>query len=404
MNILIAHNFYKQPGGEDQCVAAEVAMLRAHGHEVTQYCLSNDSVDAMGRLELVSRTIWSRPAFRELRQLFRAHRPQIAHFHNTFPLISPAAYYAARAENVGVVQTLHNFRLCCVNALLFRDGEVCEDCLGKAVPWHGIVHKCYRDSRAASTAVATMIATHRALGTWRNTVDVYIALSESSRRKLVEGGLPADKIAVKSNFAYPDPGPGAGRGGYAVYVGRLSAEKGVETLLKAWRQLGGAPPLKLVGDGPMAAAVQEAAAHNTGIQWLRGVSHETVYELVGEAAFLVLPSQCYETFARVVMEAFAKGTPVIVSKLGAMAEIVDDGRTGLHFKPGDPEDLAGKVRSILADPLRLTRMRQAARQTFDQNFTADANHKILMAIYERAMSGRGRRELQEPGSQAELGA
>ena len=394
MNILVAHNFYKQPGGEDQCVAAEVAMLRAHGHEVTQYCLRNESVDAMGRLQLASRTIWSRAAFRELRGLFRTHRPQIAHFHNTFPLISPAAYYAARAENVRVVQTLHNFRLVCANALLFRNGEVCEDCFGKSIPWPGIVHKCYRDSRAASTAITAMLMTHRVLGTWRKAVDVYVALTEFGRRKLVEGGLPADRIAIKPNFAYPDPGPGTGTGGYAVFVGRLSAEKGVETLLTAWRHLGSTPPLKVVGDGPMGAVVQEAAAHNTTIQWLRGVPHERVYGLIGEAAFLVLTSQCYENFPRVVIEAFARGTPVIVSGLGAMAVIVDDGRTGLHFKPGDPEDLARKVRSILADPLKLTRMRQAARQTFEQNFTAEANHKILMGIYERAMGGRPSRELQ----------
>jgi glycosyltransferase involved in cell wall biosynthesis len=391
MNILVAHNFYKEPGGEDQCVAAEVAMLRAHGHEVTQYCLSNDSVDAMGRVELASRTIWSRPAFRELRQLFRTHRPQIAHFHNTFPLISPSAYYAARAENVRVVQTLHNFRLCCVNALLFRDGEVCEDCLGKAVPWRGIVHRCYRNGYTVSAGTAAMVAAHRVLGTWRNAVDMYVALSESSRRKLVAGGLPADKILIKPNFVYPDPGPGEGGGGYAIYVGRLSAEKGVETLLKAWQQLG-APPLKLVGDGPIKPAVREAAAHSTTIQWLRSVPLETVYELVGKAACLVLPSRCYENFPRVVIEAFAKGTPVIVSKLGAMAEIVEDGRSGLHFKPGDPVDLAEKVQWILADPLKLQRMRQAARETFDQHFTADANHKILMAIYERALNGHSGHE------------
>jgi len=404
MHILVAHNFYKEPGGEDQCVAAEVAMLKSHGHQVTQYCLSNNAIDGMGRLELASRTIWSRPAFRELRQMFRTHRPQIAHFHNTLPLISPAAYYAARAENVRVVQTLHNFRLCCANALLFRDGKVCEDCLGRALAWHGIVHKCYRGSRAASSAIATMILAHRMLGTWRNAVDVYIALSEFSRRKLVEGGLHADQIAVKSNFAYPDPGPGAGKGGFAIYVGRLSAEKGVETLLAAWRNLGNGPLLKIVGDGPMGVAVQEAAAHNATVQWLRGVSHETVYELVGEAAFLVLPSQCYENSPRVVIEAFARGTPVIVSGLGAMAEIVDDGRTGLHFKPGDPEDLAGKVRSILADPAKLQRMRQAARQIFDQNFTADANHAILMAIYERAIDSRRGRHASPPRAPSYGGA
>ena len=388
MNIVVAHNFYKQMGGEDQCVAAEVAMLRAHGHQVMQYCLSNHSIDAMGRLELASRTLWSWPAFRDLRDLFRTHRPQVAHFHNTLPLISPAAYYAARQENVRVVQTLHNFRLGCVNALLFRDGKICEQCLGRAIPWHGVVHKCYQNSRAASAMIATMVSTHRMLGTWQNAIDLYIALSEASRRKLVEAGLRASKIVVKPNFVYPDPGARAGTGGYAVFVGRLSAEKGLETLLEAWRQLGNAPPLKIVGDGPLGNAVEQASIHHAGVQWLRGVSHESVYELIGQAAFLILPSQCYENFPRVVIEAFATGTPVIASKLGAMAEIVADGYNGLHFKPGDPGDLARKVRDILADPTKLRQMRQSARKTFDQHFTAAANHKVLTAIYERVMRGR----------------
>jgi len=388
MNIVVAHNFYKQMGGEDQCVAAEVAMLRAHGHQVMQYCLSNHSIDAMGRLELASRTLWSWPAFRDLRDLFRTHRPQVAHFHNTLPLISPAAYYAARQENVRVVQTLHNFRLGCVNALLFRDGKICEQCLGRAIPWHGVVHKCYQNSRAASAMIATMVSTHRMLGTWQNAIDLYIALSEASRRKLVEAGLRESKIVVKPNFVYPDPGARAGTGGYAVFVGRLSAEKGLETLLEAWRQLGNAPPLKIVGDGPLGNAVEQASIHHAGVQWLRGVSHESVYELIGQAAFLILPSQCYENFPRVVIEAFATGTPVIASKLGAMAEIVADGYNGLHFKPGDPGDLARKVRDILADPTKLRQMRQSARKTFDQHFTAAANHKVLTAIYERVMRGR----------------
>ena len=394
MKVVVAHNFYKQPGGEDQCVAAEVAMLRARGHDVTEYYLRNELIDAMSGLQLAARMMWSSPAVRELRQILRARRPQIVHFHNTFPLISPAAYYAARAENARVVQTLHNFRLCCPNALLFRDGSVCEDCLGKVIPWRGVAHKCYRDNYVASAAVATMLTMHRAIGTWRNAVDTYIALTKFGRRKLVEGGLPADKIAVKPNFAFPDPGPGSGNDGYAIYVGRLSAEKGVKTLLKAWRHLGDVLPLKLIGDGPLAAAVTQAAAENASIQWLGSMPLDAVYELIGRAAILVLPSQCYETFARVIIEAFAKGTPVVVSKLGAMAEIVDDGHTGLFFKPGDPADLAAKVQSIIANPLKLKCMRQAARRIFDQNFTADANHKILMTIYEGAMRSGSRPELQ----------
>jgi glycosyltransferase involved in cell wall biosynthesis len=396
MNILVAHNFYKLAGGEDQCVAAEVAMLRAHGHRVTQYSLSNDATNDMGRLALAGRTIWSRPAFVEMRRLIRERRPQVVHFHNTLPLISPAAYYAARAEGVAVVQTLHNFRLVCVNALLFRDGKPCEDCLGKAVPWRGVAHNCYRESRAASAAVAAMIAAHRLLGTWRNAVDAYIALSEFSRRKFIEGGLPAHKIAVKPNFAYPEPSPGPGDGGYAVYVGRLSAEKGIETLLNAWRSLGKVVPLKIAGDGPLANAVQEAAAQNAAIQWMRSISNADVYDLIGAAAFLVLPSQCYEgALPRVVIEAFAKGTPVIVPRMGAMAEIVDDHQNGICFIPGNPEDLATKVRCLFSDPSALKRMRRGARETFDQNFTAEANHGVLMATYERAVGEHGRRGVNE---------
>jgi glycosyltransferase involved in cell wall biosynthesis len=390
MHILIAHNFYKLAGGEDQCVAAEIAMLRARGHRVTPYFLSNDATDDMGRLELAARTIWSRPTYLELRRLISLNRPDVVHFHNTLPLISPAGYYAARAERVPVVQTLHNFRLVCVNALLFRDGKPCEDCLGHTAPWAGIARRCYRDSRAASAAIAAMIATHRVLGTWRSAVDAYIALSEFSRRKLIEGGLPPDKIAVKSNFVYPDPAPGPGDGGYAVYVGRLSTEKGVETLLKAWRSIGKTVPLKIAGDGPLAPLVREAAAQNAAIEWLRGVPHEKVYDLIGAAAFLVLPSHCYEGCPCVLAEAFAKGTPVIASKLGAMADIIKDGCNGLHVVAGEPEDLAAKVGSLFRDSPALKRMRRSARETFDRNFSADANYQSLMSVYARAMDRTSR--------------
>jgi glycosyltransferase involved in cell wall biosynthesis len=386
MNILVAHNFYKLAGGEDQCVAAEVALLRARGHEVTQYCLSNDAVDGMGRLRLAGRTIWSQQTFSAMRGLIAAHRPQVVHFHNTFPLISPAAYYAAHAAGVPVVQTLHNFRLVCVNAVLFREGKPCEQCLGKIVPWRGVAHRCYRANRGASAATAAMLTAHRLLGTWRNAVDAYIALSEFSRRKFIEGGLPAEKVVVKFNFLYPETNPGAGDGGYAVYVGRLSGEKGVQTLVQAWQSLGVTVPLKIAGDGPLAPAVREAVVQNAAIEWLQDVPHERVYELIGAAAFLVLPSQCYEAaLPRVVIEAFAKGTPVVAAGHAAMAEIVD-GRNGVCFAPGNPEDLAAKVRYLGSDASALRRMRQGARETFDRYFTASANHDALMAIYARAIA------------------
>ncbi len=393
MNILVAHNFYKLAGGEDQCVAAEVALLRAHGHEVTQYCLSNDSIDDMGRLQLASRTIWSRQTIAEMRQLIRSHRPQVVHFHNTFPLMSPAAYYAAHAEGVPVVQTLHNFRLVCVNALLFRDGKPCEDCLGKATLWRGVAHNCYRHSTAASATVATMLGAHRMLGTWRHAVDAYVALSAFSRRKFIEGGLPAEKIVVKPNFLFPEPRVGVGDGGYAVYVGRLSEEKGIQALLEAWQGL--EVPLKIVGDGPLDGLVREAAARNAAIDWLRGVAHEDVYELIGGAAALILPSQCYEgALPRVVIEAFAKGTPVIVPRHGAMADIVD-GHNGVCFASGDADDLAACVRSLWSEASVLTEMRRAARETFDRYFTAEANYHALMAVYARAIDQYAGHDLSE---------
>jgi glycosyltransferase involved in cell wall biosynthesis len=176
-----------------------------------------------------------------------------------------------------------------------------------------------------------------------------------------------------------------------VFVGRLSAEKGVETLLEAWRHLDARLPLKIVGDGPLSGLVHAAARKNRTIEWLGNVPLAAVYELIGQATVLVLPSQCYESFPRVVVEAFAKGTPVLVSRLGAMAEIVHDGCTGLHFNPGDPLDLVEKLRSIVADPLKLRRMREAAREEFEQQFTADVNHRNLVTIYERVLGGRSQR-------------
>jgi glycosyltransferase involved in cell wall biosynthesis len=401
MRILVAHNYYQQPGGEDPCFAAEVALLRAHGHEVIAHTVHNDAIAGMGRLEVAARTLWNPAAGRELRRLLRAHRPHIAHFHNTFPLLSPAAYHAARAENVRVVQTLHNFRLLCPNALFFRDGRVCEACLGRALPWPGVVHRCYRGSRAASATVAAMLAVHRALGTWRGTVDAYIALTEFARRKFLDGGLPEDRVVVKPNFVDPDPGRGEGTGGYAVFVGRLSAEKGVETLLAAWQHLGGRVPLKIVGDGPLAATVAQAAASAAGITWLGRRPMEDVYALVGEATCLVVPSACYEGFPRAVIEAFAKGTPVVASRLGAMAEVVDDGRTGLHFEPGNARDLAAQVQRLASEPAQRQQLRRAARQEYERKYTAAANYRTLLAIYEQVL-GRTRRNghigMADPGS------
>lgn len=386
MIIVVAHNYYRWAGGEDKVFAAECDILEQHGHEVVRYVKDNKSIDDNARLSLARSTLWNRATYDELRSLFRSQRVKVAHFHNTFPLISPAAYYAARSEGVAVVQTLHNFRLGCVNGNLFRDGRVCEDCLGKAFAWPGIRHACYRGDTGTSAVAATMVAYHRMRGTWGKMVDVYIALSQASRNKLIEVGLPAEKLVVKPNFVLPEPRPGAGDGDYALYVGRLSDEKGVDILLAAWDRLERPCPLKIVGEGPLMDFARAAAARNPAVEMLGHQPREEVFRLMAAARFLVLPSIVYENFPVTVAEAFASGLPALVSGHGAMGEIVNDGRTGLHFRPGDPADLAQKVEWLTAHPEKLPAMRAAARQEFDDRYTAERNYGLLMGIYERALS------------------
>jgi glycosyltransferase involved in cell wall biosynthesis len=280
-NVLVAHNRYQQRGGEDESTSLEIALLRSRGHKVTEFIEDNARISDLSLSRVAVRTVWSRESYRRLRCLIREQRPDVVHVQNFFPLISPAVYYAARAEGVPVVQTLRNYRLLCANGLFFRDGHVCEDCLGKTLPWPGVVHACYRESRAGTVPVAAMISIHRALRTWTRMVDVYITLTEFARQKFPEGGLPAKRIVTKPNFVHPDPGPGEGQGGYAMFVGRLSSEKGVGTLLEAWERLGGRIPLKVVGDGPLASRMIEASRKPLGIEWLGRRPLEEVYARMG---------------------------------------------------------------------------------------------------------------------------
>ncbi|WP_421658243.1 glycosyltransferase family 4 protein [Leptothermofonsia sp. ETS-13] len=386
MRILSIHNRYQIRGGEDESRESEELLLREMGHEVDVYEESNDCLASMSSIQVATRTIWSREAYNIVQQHLRKAAHEVVHVQNFFPLISPSVYYAAKSKGVPVVQTLRNYRLLCPNALFFRSGEVCEDCLGKFVPFPGVLHGCYRESRIASAGTAAMMMVHRTLRTWTEMVDVYIALTEFARKKFIQGGLPPKKIIVKPNFVHPDPVAGGGKGGYAIYVGRLSVEKGLDTLLEAWELLSTPLPLKIVGDGPLADQVAKAANRYPHIEWLGRRPVKEVYEAIGEAMFLIFPSKWYETFGRVAVEAFAKGTPVLAAKIGAIAELVDHNRTGFHFCPGDPADLATNVEWILAHPTQLAQMRQEARLEFETRYTAKQNYQKLMEIYEVAQS------------------
>jgi len=386
VKILLVHNYYQQTGGEDLVVADEARLLESRGHEVVRYTAHNDQVSSLSKLTLAQRTIWNQKTCRELRSVIAQHRPQIVHVHNTLPLLSPSVYYAAGAERLPVVQTLHNYRLMCPAAVCFRSGHICTDCVGKPVAWPAIRHACYRGSRSASAAIAAMLSVHRLIGTWQHKMSVYIALTAWARDMFIEAGVPPDKLVVKPNFVDPDPGAGTGSGDYAVFVGRLSPEKGIQTLLRAWRIVGPQVRLLIIGEGPLASTVAAATHDLPSVTWLGRRDPPEILSLVRDAKFLVFPSEWYETFGRVIVEAFATATPVIAAGHGAAAELVAEGVTGLHFRPGDPSDLAAKVLHLNSHPPVRVRMRAAARKEFETRYTADVNYRSLVAIYRRAMA------------------
>jgi glycosyltransferase involved in cell wall biosynthesis len=388
MNILLVHNFYQQAGGEDGVFAEEFNLLKNRGHNVAKFTMDNDSIEGMGKLTVAKKTIWNKQSQAPLRDAIHAIGAEVVHFHNTFPLVSPAAYYTAHDAGAATVQTLHNYRLLCPAATFYRDGGVCEDCLHKSIPWPGVLHKCYRDNRSASAVVAAMLTYHRAKGTWRDEVDLYIALTEFARSRFVAAGFPEAKIAVKPNFVDPDPGVGRGDGGFVLFVGRLTEEKGIPVLLEAWKRFSAAAPqLKIVGDGPLRELVEQAAAGNSSIQYAGRRAPDEVYALMGSARALVFPSVWYEGLPRTIVECYAKGTPVVASRLGSMTELIDPCNSGALFEPGNPADLAAAI-SALPVGDAMAAMRAGARRQFETRFTAEINHPLLISLYRRAISAR----------------
>jgi glycosyltransferase involved in cell wall biosynthesis len=407
MKILILHTHYRQPGGEDHVFAAEPALLRKKGHEAQTVAFHNQDLEVMPSWKQAKNAMWNRTAHLQVRESIKRYRPHLLHIHNTFPLASPAIIHAAKAEKTPVVLTLHNYRLICPGSLLMRSGQLCEECIGRTIPWPGVIHKCWRGSKTHTAVVATMLATQRFLKTWSEQVDLYIALSEFSRKKFIQGGIPVDKIVVKPNFVNDSTlseATGVTTHGlqntflssentpYALFVGRLSPEKGIQTLLRAWRTL---PEIELIvaGDGPLLGETERFIhRYNTKNILLLGRQPQAdVLRLMHGARLLVCPSECYENFPMTIAEAFASSLPVIASRLGAMAEIVEDGRTGLLFEPGNAQDLANKVAWAWAHPEEMAEMGNEARREYEAKYTAEKNYGRLMEIYERAIANHGRR-------------
>jgi len=399
--VLVVHNRYQQPGGEDVAFEAEAALLEAHGHPVDRLEFSNDDIppdrSLRTTLQLTLDTIWSRSAARTVAERARHFRADIVHFHNTLPLVSPAAFRAARHTGAAVVASLHNYRAACPSATIFRDGHRCTDCVGKLLPWPGILHACYRDSRPQTAVVAAMLTTHRLRRTFARDVDLFLTPSEATRAIVAEH-LPPDRILVKPNFT-ADPGAGLPPDPSAVappdtflYVGRLTVEKGVPTLLDAWSTARGTPPapLTIVGDGPLRPQVERAAAANPYLSYLGQVDRPTLLRQLRRAHALVIPSLWDEPFGLVAIEAYAASLPVIAARTGALPEIVEDGVTGLLVSPGSADDLSRAATRLVAQPDLAGEMASAARARYEARYTPEANYDLLATAYHEAIQHRDR--------------
>jgi len=390
MKIVLVHNIYRQAGGEDVVFQSEKRLLERAGHTVIPYIRSNmelkdDSV--IDRISIASRMIWSSEARQSFAAILDAERPDLVHVHNTFMAISPSIYSACSERRIPIVQTLHNFRLLCPGSSFYRAGAPCEDCVDHSL-FRSVLHGCYRNSRQASGAVALMLATHRALGTWRNSVTRYIVLTEFSKKMFVSAGFSSERLVVKPNFTDPDPGERLGSGEYALFVGRLDPTKGTRVLLDAWNRLPVKYPLHVVGDGPdrqwMEAHAREWRLSE--VTFRGQLPHAEVVEAFKGARFTIVPSTWYEGFPMCIVESFACGTPVLCSRLGGMSQIVEDEVTGLYFNPGDPQDLAEKVEWSWNHPLELVVMGRVARRKYESDYTAAKNYSQLMEIYEQAIA------------------
>ncbi len=406
MRIFIVHNHYGHfaTGGEGQIALNEAELLRSHGHIVSMYEATNAEIEELtlvGKCQSLLQVGWSKMGYERIRAAIDVFRPDLMHVHNYWFRLTPSVFAAAKERGVATVLSLHNYRLVCPAGMFLRKGQPCELCMdGKGS--RVLIHWCYPGGSWLKSLLAYRLYQEtRKRQLLASLVDAYIALTEFGRQKVAAGGLPPEKLYVKPNFMV-DPinggAPTTPKEG-AIYVGRLSPEKGVLGLLEAWRYID--YPLTIVGDGPLMAAARRAGGSQ--VKFLGSRSHEDVLRLIEQSAFLVFPSECYEAFPLALLEGMAVGRAVVASDLGPRREIVRDGQTGLLYRSGDIQDLTSKVRRLILDRNFCAAMGAAARQVYLAKYTPATNYQMLIRIYEEAVyrNSRYAREYAAPsGSDA----
>jgi glycosyltransferase involved in cell wall biosynthesis len=389
MRVAIFHNRYFQRGGEDAASDAEAALLAKAGHAVHRFTVDNREAiggSVLGPVRTAFSAHWNPETPRQVDAFLDAHPVDVAHVHNFFPVLSPSLHWALARRGVPVVQTLHNYRLLCANGMLMREGRPCEECVTRG-PWNALRHGCYRGSRAQTAVWARVIAHHRRRGTWEDAVACFVTPSGFARGKLLQAGLAPERVVVKPN-PVADPGPPSPPGEGAVFVGRLSREKGVDLLLEAWRAAGGGAPLAIAGTGPEEARLRAQGASIPGVRFLGELDHGRALSAIAAAAFVVIPSRWYEVFPTVAIEALACGRALVVPRDTALAEIALPGRTGLHFAFGDAADLARACRELLQAAPFTRALGEEARADFEEHYAPDVALRRLEQLYEQALGAR----------------
>jgi glycosyltransferase involved in cell wall biosynthesis len=400
VRVLLAHNFYRssEPSGEAQVLASERELLERHGHVTAQFLRHNDEIvndGVLGAIRGAFSTPWNPFAAMAIRKSVNEFSPDIVHVHNTFPLISPSIFHAVGSRAARVL-TLHNYRLFCPAAIPMRNGDICTKCIDKHSVKPALRHGCYRNSRIATTPLALGVALHRSMATWKNQVDAFIVLTEFQRDLMIEAGLPSELVHIKPNFYSKESTvlPWNKRSDRVVFVGRLSQEKGLESLLEAWIMWGAsAPELQIIGDGPLREGLERKSVKHpqVPIRFLGQVNAAAAQEEIARARLLVLPSLCFEGFPMVLIEAFTFGTPVAVSSVGPLPSIVTDGENGVTFSPGDPRSLLQVVRKTWESKSELDRLANGARHSYETQYSATKNYNLLVEIYQKATEVSRRR-------------
>ena len=390
MRILLAHNYYglESPSGENNVFESERDLLISRGNEVAEFLRFSDDIRKKGIYGEIKGGLlspWNSSTTSSIRKKIDEFKPDVVHVHNVFPLISPSIFFAIKS-GVARVLTLHNYRLFCAAGVPMRNQKICTECLDLKSPFPALKYGCYRGSRIATTPLVISIELHKLLNTWNEHIDAFIVFTEFQRDLMINAGLPSHKIYIKPNFYPGNPVvvPWNERQDYVVYVGRLSAEKGVKALILAWKEWHNPPLLQIVGDGPMLRELRLLSS-GLNIKFLGNIHFDNAQSKIANAKLLILPSECYEGFPMVIREAFAFGTPVAASNLGPLPSIVIQNENGILFEPGNTISINNNIRNLWNDSFLLKKIAVGARKSYETLYTESSNYEKLMNIYDAAI-------------------